>query len=374
MKKTKIAVLNLPADDAQPLIEMLTKRWPGQLLIANNTSELRRFLREFVVDIAVVHRAASRNDGVAFWPHLAAEHPALPLVVWGETLQSEFFAGRTAPVLFTDTLYPLEDFVMAESVTVTRGRLTGVSLASIVQMLHTERRTCRIRARCAQLAGELYVRNGVLVHATLKRFEPRFAALEMLSWPESDVVFDRLPNTETTTIVDSLNFLLMESARLLDENTANGERRVVQTLSGAPTSTVNWIVPAVIRGDAEALLNEVFQLPGARAAAIVDHQNRVIVHSRTSDAKLEGGVRDALCQLISSVNELCVALGVTTKIDDVLINHGRGFLLVHLLPAMPSHAMLASFDRESATLGLVRSRFVQLAQGFGVGPAPSNPS
>jgi hypothetical protein len=323
-------------------------------------SDLSRELARQRFDGLILEHACSTPEGRPLWSELANAYPSLPIAVWGAEAQTP--EGRSAPVYGITDDDTLAEFLSVDVVGVTRGRLNGVSLASVLQMLHMEQRSCRLRVRSGTMLGELFVRNGSLIHGALRSMDPRSAALTMLAWSHADVVFDRLPPRTERTIDESLEFLLIEAARLLDESQPSNELATA-VLSGA--TTASWLVPAVLRGDAEALCAEVIKLPGAVLCAVVDFEHRLQLafHARSEDRAHK--LAATLSDLMTSIAALFDELTLRSNTEDVLITAGSEHLLLRPLRTNPTLVLFASFDRGSTSLGLVRAQLSKLAQDFG---------
>jgi hypothetical protein len=367
MTRPKIAVLDVNEADPDALPRSWEKLVPVDFVAMASTKDLLRELQRQRFDAIIVHCATTMPDGSPLWAELSVQYPSVPVAIWGDCATITPPEGRVAPITAIDTNAGLVDFLSAEVISVTRGRLSGVSLPSVVQVLQMEQRTCRLRVRANAAMGELFVRNGALVHASLRKMPPLDAALELLSWTDADVVFDRLPAGITHTIEQSLDFLVIEAARVRDENNAGGAEahRVTSSLSA---STESWLVPAVLRGDAEALVQEVMNISGATACAVIDFENRLLVSIRTrrseSIPRLNGTISDAMM----AITTLLADMKLRSSTEDVLVTVGNAYLLLRPLRAMPTLVLFASFDRETATLGLLRAQVGRLAQDFGVTP------
>lgn len=366
MTRPRIAVLGA----SQSLSAELALRWkslaPVDFVPFASEDELLRDLDRERFDGVIVDRDVASNNGSPAWRVVALNAPALPVVRWGDQDRLSIVDTRAAPLVAMRTPESLAEFIMNEIVSVARGRLSGVSLPSVLQVLHMEQRTCRLRVRTGPHMGELFVRSGTLVHASYKKLGPDAAALEMLAWTDADVVFDRLPMSTEATIDASLDFLLMESARLKDEQSFNASIPPPDAGTGN-ASTSSWLVPAVLRGDADALAAQVIALPGAAICAIIDHETRVLVAARSNGEivpRLHGTVSD----LMGAVRGLVEDLRLTPNTDDILVTLASAYVILRPLRAMPNLVAVASFHKETVTLGLLRAQIARLCSDFAAAP------
>ncbi|MFO0559357.1 MAG: DUF4388 domain-containing protein [Polyangiales bacterium] len=369
MTRPRIAVLTANEADSHARALAWEKLAPVDFVPMQSPKELGRDLQRQRFDAIVVDHGYTTALGEPLWAELAAEYPTMPIAVLSAPAPLPVIENRAVSVSSVASDEQVADFLSAEVLSVTRGRLSGVSLPSVLQVLQMEQRTCRLRVRSAALLGELFVRNGALVHASLRKLSPMDAALELLTWTDADVVFDRFPAGTAHSIDGPLDFLMMEAARLRDERVAAGLFEPMRSTSPLNANTESWLVPAVLRGDADALLSEVMSISGSTAAAVVDFDNRLLVALRTrkNDAipRIHGTISDAM----HAIATLLADMKLRSATEDILVTVGSAYILLRPLRAMPTLVLFAAFDREIATLGLLRAQVSRLAQDFGSKPS-----
>jgi predicted regulator of Ras-like GTPase activity (Roadblock/LC7/MglB family) len=108
-----------------------------------------------------------------------------------------------------------------------KGRVENISLASFLQLLEMERKTCTLSVRSpdpdTDREGKLYFRAGRLVGAASGEESGREAALEIVTWEHTNIeIADGCPPVDPEINV-SLSFLLMEGMRLKDEREQGAE-------------------------------------------------------------------------------------------------------------------------------------------------------
>ena len=96
------------------------------------------------------------------------------------------------------------------------GYLEGITLADIVQLACLERYERKMEVRGENFQGVIYFSEGEIVHAETGSLTGTKAFLEIMCWPGGTFSFTTC-RTETQTIHDSWNFLLMEAMRFIDE-------------------------------------------------------------------------------------------------------------------------------------------------------------
>jgi hypothetical protein len=97
-------------------------------------------------------------------------------------------------------------------------RIEGVSLPGFVQLVEMERRSCTLFVASAERRGVLCFVEGHLVDAHSPEHEGESAALEIFGWSDTIFAFHRNVAASAPTIRRSLTELLLEAARLHDED------------------------------------------------------------------------------------------------------------------------------------------------------------
>jgi CheY-like chemotaxis protein len=106
-----------------------------------------------------------------------------------------------------------------------RGVIEGLSLATLLQMLHMEGKTCTIRVTSGRRQGFFYLRGGQIINARYRRLEGIDAALSLLASPSPKAEIDGQLHDTTQVIHARIEELMMEAMRLQDEGIRDfGER------------------------------------------------------------------------------------------------------------------------------------------------------
>lgn len=98
-----------------------------------------------------------------------------------------------------------------------RGHLDNVSLASLLQLLEMERKSCTLGVTCGDRQGWLVVSKGVLIGARTDELQGEAAAIAIVAWPGASIAISRRPVDAGIEIHSSLGFILIEAMRMVDE-------------------------------------------------------------------------------------------------------------------------------------------------------------
>jgi response regulator RpfG family c-di-GMP phosphodiesterase len=102
------------------------------------------------------------------------------------------------------------------------GHLENLSLPDIVQILVMGMKTACVRISSGSGGGEIWFRDGALVHAGTGELRGERAVFEMLRWTTGEFSIEHGVQTPSRTIENDAMFLVMEGLRLVDEDAARG--------------------------------------------------------------------------------------------------------------------------------------------------------
>lgn len=216
------------------LSEGLSDRRGGvRVVTAANGIEAVAVLEAEPVDLVLTDLRMPDMDGFELLAFLRRNHPSVPVILMTALGSAETSARLASAGSFECLAKPfhLPDLKrkIAEMLTQrVKGRVENISLASFLQLLEMERKTCTLTVRShdpeADHEGKLFFRAGRLVGAATGGLEGREAALEIVTWDHADIeIADVCPPVDPEIEV-ALSFLLMEGMRIKDERERGKER------------------------------------------------------------------------------------------------------------------------------------------------------
>jgi hypothetical protein len=116
--------------------------------------------------------------------------------------------------------------VLEEIERVDMGQVEGIPLASVLQLLEAERRSCSVVVTSGKRRGRLQFESGRLINAFSDDFgaEGEAAAYDILSWNDTAIEFEQLPNNLRKLVHTPMQLMLIELAVVQDgaRNQADG--------------------------------------------------------------------------------------------------------------------------------------------------------
>ncbi len=219
-----------------------------KVLTAPNGKVALQVLERSPVDLVVTDLKMPEMDGFELVAELSRSRPGLPIIIMTAFGTPEL-EGRLRASGITQYLDKPIDFqalsqkVFAALADATSGHLRGISLATLLQMVELDRKTCTVRVSAQGRTGSLVFQAGVLLDAATGTLQGEPAALEIFGWDQG--AMELLPGgaARARTVTHGLGELLMEAFRLRDERT----RHVFTPLDEVPEPAFPRITPPTRR-------------------------------------------------------------------------------------------------------------------------------
>ncbi|WP_257306347.1 response regulator [Geothrix campi] len=196
------------------------------VLTAKNGRLAAQILDARHVDLVVTDLKMPEMDGYGLLSHMSQHHPAIPAIVMTAfgtpEIESRLREQGVTSVLDKPFDFPrLRKAVTDALSAMASGHLTGISLATFLQMIQIERKTCAVRVGSREGQGLLHFRDGQLIQAETGETSGDAAAMAILAWGEPVIEFLKVRTTVPGQAMQSLQALLMEAYRLKDESHRN---------------------------------------------------------------------------------------------------------------------------------------------------------
>jgi len=194
-----------------------------EIILADNGEEAIKILKQRDISLLVTDIVMPKVDGLELLAYMSEKHPDIPCIVM--TGHASEMAGK----LSEDTLrlfqkpFQLDDLnqaiIQALEQDVPGGTLRGISVASFLQMIEMEQKTCLIEVHLeGKEKGTFYFVEGDLYDAEHEDQKGEAAAYKIIAWDRASIRCMKLPNKKIEKrIKTDLTSLIMESMRRKDE-------------------------------------------------------------------------------------------------------------------------------------------------------------
>ena len=371
---TRLLIVEDDPVQAKALARALSQMRPDfTVWTSGNGVEATRLMSERGVDVVLTDLQMPEMDGFELLAWILTNNPELSVFA-----MSAYGTEDTARRLNGLGLGAIESFTKPVDAQAVLGRVTdalsqsvhghvrNVSLASFVQLLEMERKSCSLTVRCDDQTGLLVVHKGSLIDARVGTTHGDAAAIAIIAWPNPSIVISRSAASGPPTIQKPLGFIVMEAMRVQDEALRDSTQQCDGTGSVWPAAGRSWRPGAAAESNLPGRLaraNEMLLPSGARALAIIDTATGSILHSAARDgcpvaelARMAAQVLRhemttlSLCDTEEGIEEL--VLSTTTRCD----------VIRPLDPGAREFALLV-FAPEDTNLVMARlelSRFIEI--------------
>ena len=221
----------LIVDDETPFILSLTTglktfRSKYNILTAKNGKQAVEIMESAPVDLVVTDLRMPEMDGFELLAYMGTNFPSIPAIVMSafgtQEIKKQIMTMGTLgflekPIDFQELANAINDGLNHEK---KGGSLKGISIASFLQLIEMEEKTCLldIKGEQASMNGIFYFNKGVLYDAVCGNLRGEDAAMEVIGWENAEIRFKELPKKKISRRVETgLMSLIMEAMRRKDE-------------------------------------------------------------------------------------------------------------------------------------------------------------
>lgn len=351
---TRILIVDDEPEEARALARQFSALAPG-LTVFTTTSgkDAIELLERRDVELVLTDLRMPELDGVQLLAWLHQHRPnvaAFTMSAYGTDAEAATLGSLGAIDHFpkpVDVATVLKSFTDTLHQTV-RGYVQHVSLASFLQLLEMERKTCSLTVTCAEKTGYLAVRDGALVGARAGELEGQAAAIAIVAWPYPNIAISRRCEETGEAFSSSLGFIVMEAMRTQDEAARQAEASRPQA-SAWPAAHRTWRPSALVaengKGEPSAPRNgeAITLFSGAQALAVVETETGNVVYSASRNDCPVGELARLASQLLlqeSATLRLCsegegveeLVLSTSSRCDVIRPLTEREFALLVFAP------------------------------------------
>jgi DNA-binding response OmpR family regulator len=201
------------------------------VLIAEDGTVAVKTLKEKAVSLVVTDLKMPQMDGFALLAHIMENYPDIPVIIITgySTPDMERLAHEGGAVGYIAKPFMLENLARDIMATLRKesegGTLHSVSSGIFLQLMEMEQKTCTIRLenKSTGKKGVLFFQDGELLDARVNKLQGKPAAYTIFSWEEVNISIQNVCPKMENKIQSELQPLILEVARLKDENRKNKE-------------------------------------------------------------------------------------------------------------------------------------------------------
>lgn len=216
----------LIADDDPEVLSVLSGilNQSGQfdVLTAENGRVAMTILNVLKMDMIMADREMPEMSGIDL---LAAVQESFPdierfLMSWRPASQTEVELRALGASGYIEK--PIDAAAVMQTIkeamaSAPRGQIDGIGTASFLQLIEMEEKTCTLQVRSGDRLGLLFFQKGRLIGAETQNLTNEAAAYEIINWKDAAIEIENIGRKKEVGIHRPLMHVLMEAARLKDE-------------------------------------------------------------------------------------------------------------------------------------------------------------
>jgi CheY-like chemotaxis protein len=202
-----------------------------EIILATTGKEAVQILQNDRVDLIVTDLQMPEMNGYEFLTFMSENNPGIPVFVM--TANGSKSAEERSKSLGSKKYFekPMNVEVFTQSILEelecgVEGLLEGISLASFLQLVELETKTCTIEVTYKNKSGKLYCQNGGLLSAETADLKNDQAAYEMISWEKCNLKIDNICRKTAKEIKQPLMNILMEGTKIRDDRESKSKKKV----------------------------------------------------------------------------------------------------------------------------------------------------
>ena len=212
----------------QKFLQIQLKKHKDQfeVLFASNGEEAIKILKQKYISLLVTDIQMPKVDGMALLSYINNKHPHIPCIV----MTAHPLMGLEKKILNDNLIKIFQKPFKFEELTqvilqafeqdVPDGALKGISVASFLQMIQLEEKTCLLEVHSpGKGKGMIYFKEGTPYDAVYGDLKGEDAAYKIIVMDKAEISFRVLPRNKVTRRIDAeLTSMIMEAMRRKDES------------------------------------------------------------------------------------------------------------------------------------------------------------
>lgn len=349
-------------------------------------------------DLVVLQVAPGRTPSDQLFEHAKHHWPFTAFLAFtvedGQDLSLLTDRYGSMTTLEAPNLNDLHAAIEREVTDLSFGELRGVTLPSLLQIVHWEKRSLAVHLHDTDNWGRLHLRDGELVdayeHARGRTGEE--AALALLALPHPRLRLERSYANQHRSIMTPLTNLLMEAMKRIDEQPTPAPSENPALLEDSmlfkrwlrqygqdkaadathspepPASTADASSlapqprPEVSMSNVKEILDSSMSIEGALAAALVDYSSGMALGTAGGGMNLELAAAGNT-EVVRAKLRTMDSLGIKGQIEDILITLENQYHIIYVMPQLSMFLYLV-LSKDRANLAMARFKLKSLASSM----------
>jgi CheY-like chemotaxis protein len=223
----------LIVDDTSVVRSFLTRAFKPHesefgVLTAENGKEALEIITNFKVDLIITDIEMPVMDGFELLAYLNSNCPEIPVFVMTANGSPEIEERINALGSIKYFEKPMNIDILIESILEelhagAKGKIEGIGLASFLQLIEMEKKTCTLTVQSKGKTGKLYCLKGTVLTAEAGEFKKEKAVYQLLGWDNPAIALENVCIKKEKEINRPLMSVIMEGLKIKDEKIAKSK-------------------------------------------------------------------------------------------------------------------------------------------------------
>jgi len=377
----------LIVDDNQVLIKLITTKLRKykdrfDVITAGNGEEAINILNNHAISLLVTDLNMPKIDGMQLLIYKNQKFPQIPCIIMTAHSTQKIKKRLQQEVL--NYIEKKESHYIGELVQaifdaldkdVPLGTLRGISIASFLQMIEMEQKTCLFEIFSPEKPkGVFYFEDGVLYDAVYGSYKGVDAALKMIQLDSLKINFRKHPNKiYKRSINKDLIGLIMEAMRLKDESSAlKPDDRIEATDKDTPeiealVEPVEPVEKEIIdqsdfsKNISEALFDEIKALKGYRAVGVISNNEEVLVSNSVDNLIDFNNLCYAFNDLFIALDDINQQTGLMQMKESFYITNSGIMVIISMELPSDELIFIVAIFQGSSNQGMIKLSLKKIA-------------
>ncbi|MDM8536384.1 response regulator [Desulfobacterales bacterium HSG17] len=283
----KILIVDQDTDNLSILSEALIPYDIFRIITAENVRQAAELLEQSEFDLVITELYLPEINGLKLLVYLKKKFPKTHAIAMLKLSKPEIQPKLSALGVQYYFIKPLNVTYMVDAIfdelnIVPTGRIHGISLASFLQLVDIEKKTCTLKITCGADTGMVHCLDGEVIAAETGNLTGKKALYRIMFWKKALIEIEEECRKSDREIEIPLMYLLMESHQIEDENKDGKQQEAGKKITNEDNNPEKLLSEA----DAQKIKYYLADSDDVDEYGIFDENGKVQYTNNTSDSFL----------------------------------------------------------------------------------------
>lgn len=342
----KILIVDQDVDTISMLSDSLIPYDIFRIISAENARQAAELLEQSRFDLVITELYLPEINGLKLLLYLKKKFPKTRAIAMLKSHKPEIISRLDKMAVQYYFIKPLDtahilDAIFDELNIVPAGKIHGISLASLLQLVDIEKKTCTLTITCSGKTGLVHCMDGEVIAAETGSLTGKKALYHIMFWKKTIIEIEEECRKTHRDIKIPLMYLLMESHKIEDENKDNNQQKTVKDLPGESDDYDLKTIRSILDNSSEIYEYGIFDSHGniqyiKNESGLLSTLNPVIYINIAADL---GNILD------NHLNR--IVIHTSNRVKYSLFTYHNRFIIVKMIPGCKSMDFINKFKLQA---------------------------